>query len=152
MTPQRKRQAKRVREAAPSYPPDPARRLLLDTNAWIWWYSNDRRLGSQSRLAIQSARQVYFSVVSAWEIAIKVQRGKLELTRGVDVSSEIAADGFIPLAVELGHAVGVSLLPAIHRDPFDRMIVSQAIGESLTIVTADAAIARYPVPVIDARS
>ncbi len=148
----RKSPAKRVRETAPAYAPDPARKLLLDTNAWIWWYSKDRRLGPRSHLAIQSAQQVYFSAVSAWEITIKSQRGKLELASGIDLSADISADGFLPLAIGLEHALGVALLPSIHRDPFDRLLVAQAIAEGLTIVTSDAAIARYPVSVLDART
>ena len=152
MSRQRKRPAKRVRETAPAYAPDPARKLLLDTNAWIWWYSKDRRLGPQSHLAIQSAQEVYFSAVSAWEITIKLERRKLELAPGIDLSAEVSADGFVPLAIDLEHALGVALLPSLHRDPFDRLLVAQAIAEDLTIVTSDAAIARYPVRVLDART
>src|SRR5687767_1791292 len=122
----RKNPAKRVRETAPTYAPEPARMLLLDTNAWIWWYSKDRRLGPRSQLAIQSAQQVYFSAVSAWEITIKLQRGKLELARGIDLSAEVSADGFLPLAIDVEHALGVALLPSLHRDPFDRLLVAQA--------------------------
>lgn len=151
MSRQRKKRPQRVRETSPAYSVDPERKLLLDTNAWIWWYTNDRRLGPRSRLAIQSAQQVYFSVVSAWEITIKTQRGKLELAPGVDLSVEIAADGFVPMPIDLDHVLGIALLPSIHRDPFDRLLVSQAIVEALTIVSADDAIVRYPVSVLDAR-
>lgn len=152
MTRSPKKAPRRVREAAPAYRPEPAQRLLLDTNAWIWWKASDRKLGARARRAIQSAAQVYVSVATVWEMSIKAARGKLRLPPNVDVSAEIAVDGFAPLSIGVDHAARAGSLPLFHSDPFDRMLVAQANVEELTIVTSDAAIARYPVPVLDARS
>ena len=126
------------------------RRLLLDTHVWLWWQADDPRLGPAARRNIHSAAEVRFSAASAWEIAIKSALGKLRLPRGADIDAELARDGFVPLAVEIAHADGVRALPALHRDPFDRLLVAQALAEGLTLVTADAALARYDVPVVDA--
>ena len=144
----RKRPApSRVREA-----PTPAsRRLLLDTHVWLWWQADDSRLGRAARKAIASAPEVRLSVVSAWEIAIKRSLGKLTLPRGFDIAGEIERDGFAPLAIEMEHAAGVLSLPALHRDPFDRMLISQALAEGLTLVTADPQLEGYGVGVMNAR-
>ena len=142
---------KRVREAAPAYRPEPAQRLLLDTSAWIWWKASDRKLGAGARQAIQSATQVYVSAATVWEMSIKAARGKLRLPTNVDFATEIAADGFASLSMDVDHATRAGSLPPFHSDPFDRMLVAQANAEGLTIVTSDAAIARYSVPVLDAR-
>src|SRR5947209_2262693 len=145
----RKRRAAstRVREA----PPPLSRRLLLDTHVWLWWQADDARLGRGARKAIASAPEVRFSVVSAWEIAIKSSLGKLALPRGFDVAEEVERDGFLPLAVEMEHAAGVLRLPSRHRDPFDRMLISQAIAEGLTLVTGDPQLDSYGVGLLDAR-
>jgi PIN domain nuclease of toxin-antitoxin system len=94
---------------------------------------------------------VRLSVVSAWEIAIKRSLGKLTLPRGFDITGEIDRDGFAPLAIEMEHAAGVLSLPALHRDPFDRMLISQALAEGLTLVTADPQLEGYGVGVMNAR-
>jgi PIN domain nuclease of toxin-antitoxin system len=124
--------------------------LLLDTHVWLWWQLDDRRLGAKARTAIASAAEVRLSAASVWEMAIKSAIGKLALPRGADIADELERDGFIPLAVEVEHADGVRALPALHRDPFDRLLVSQAIAEGLTLVTADAQLAGYGVTLVDA--
>lgn len=135
----------RVSEAKPA----PAR-LLLDTRVWLWWQTADRRLGPATREAIAAAVEVRFSVASAWEIAIKVSLGKLTLPPRADIAAELARDGFDVLAIELSHAAAVTELPRHHPDPFDRMLVAQARVEDLTLVTADAALARYGVSIMRA--
>lgn len=147
MTPRRAPRGRAVREGAAH--PEP-RRLLLDTHVWLWWQAGDRRLGAEAVRAIGQAAEVRFSAVSAWEVAIKSAIGKLVLPSGADVAAELERDGFQTLAVELAHAEALRGLPPLHRDPFDRMLVAQALVEGLTLVTADPALARYGVPTVDA--
>lgn len=103
-----------------------------------------------ARSAIASAIEVRFSAASAWEVAIKLSLGKLTLPRDADIEVELARDGFEPLAIEISHAAAVSRLPMHHRDPFDRMLIAQAMVEDLTLVTSDVALARYGVPILRA--
>lgn len=91
------------------------------------------------------------SVVSAWEIAIKISLGTLSLPRGFDVAEEIARDGFAPLSIDMEHAAGVLRLPVLHRDPFDRMLISQALADGLTLVTADLQLEGYGMGWMNAR-
>lgn len=122
-------------------------RLLLDTHVLIWW-DEGARLSARARAAIETADQVYVSAVSGWEIAIKTALGKLRPSRTV---AEAAADsGFEELPLRLRHTEILASLPPLHRDPFDRMLVAQALAERLTIVTRDPAIAAYDAPVVRA--
>jgi len=124
---------------------------LLDTHAWLWWYVGDRRLGREARALIKHSDDVRFSLASAWEIAIKRSTGKLPVKGELLLEQELERDGFTPLPITLAHTDEVRMLPPLHRDPFDRMLVAQARVEGLTIISADDAIARYGVAVIDAR-
>lgn len=128
--------------------------LLLDTQAFLWWIDDDRRLGANTREALKDAgTEVVFSVVSAWEIAIKVGLGRLQAPTDLAsfLSDQVILNGFRTLPIELAHAIRVRHLDDHHRDPFDRLLVAQAIVEDLTLVTSDAVICRYPVTVLDAR-
>lgn len=121
-------------------------RLLLDTHAFLWWIGDDPRLPDRARSAIgNGANEVFFSVVSAWEIAIKTGLGRVEVPQSLEdfVTEQVRVNGFEVLPVHLRHALAVSSLPALHRDPFDRMLVAQGMQEGLTLVTGDAEIARY---------
>jgi PIN domain nuclease of toxin-antitoxin system len=122
-------------------------RLLLDTHTLLWWISDDNQLGTRARTAIQGAGSVCVSVATTWEIGIKWALGKLELDVALD---QLVGDEFELVSISNTHAIAASQLPLIHRDPFDRMIVAQAITESRTIVTADALIPRYDVRVLNA--
>jgi PIN domain nuclease of toxin-antitoxin system len=122
-------------------------RLLLDTHVLIWW-DEGARLAAGARDAIRDAEQVYVSAVSGWEIAIKTALGRLAPLRTVE--DAIADSGFEELPVRLRHAHGLARLPLHHRDPFDRMLVAQAIVDGLTIVTRDAAFASYDAEVLRA--
>ncbi len=125
-------------------------RLLLDTHVWLWWQANDRRLGPRARDVIRDASEVRFSAASAWEIAIKTGLGKLRLPPDADIDGELKRVGFAALPVTVGHAALVRTLPPLHRDPFDRMLVAQALAEGLTLVTADTALQPYGIAVVDA--
>jgi PIN domain nuclease of toxin-antitoxin system len=122
--------------------------LLLDTEALIWWDANDPRLGGKARSAIQDAPEVYVSAASAWEIAIKTVLGKLRTSRRL--AKAVEDGGFLELPVSFAHAEGVQKLPKHHSDPFDRLIISTARAEQLTVVTSDAKFRSYEVEVIDA--
>lgn len=126
------------------------KRLLLDTEALIWWDTNERRLGGNTRAAIQNADDVFVSAASVWEIMIKTALGKLRATRRA--ADAVADAGFRELPITFEHAEAVGKLPAHHRDPFDRLILAVAIVESFTIVSSDQQFARYGLPLIDART
>jgi PIN domain nuclease of toxin-antitoxin system len=126
------------------------KRLLLDTEALIWWDSNDPKLGGNARAAIQNADAVYVSAASAWEIAIKVTLGKLHTSRRP--AQAVIEGGFNELPISFEHAEGVGTLAPHHSDPFDRLIIAAARAEHLTIVTSDGMFTRYDVQLIDARA
>jgi PIN domain nuclease of toxin-antitoxin system len=115
--------------------------LLLDTHAFLWWRTASPRLGAEAREAIAQADAVYVSAASAWEAAIKQALGRLELPDRFEAGVE--ASGFEKLAVTFAHAERAGALPPHHRDPFDRMLVAQALEERLTIVTHDTRLEPY---------
>lgn len=125
------------------------KRLLLDTEAFIWWDANDRRLGARARAAIQEAPEVFVSAASAWEIAVKVALKKLRTTRRpLDALRDAS---FRELPVTFQHAEALDTLPPHHADPFDRLILATAVAEALTIVTSDRLFNLYGLPLLDAR-
>jgi PIN domain nuclease of toxin-antitoxin system len=123
-------------------------KLLLDTHAVVWFLEGSDKLRSEARGAIETADRVYVSSATIWEMSVKVARGRLVAPS--DFPDRLLDQGMLQLALEWEHARVAGGLPLHHRDPFDRMLVAQAIVERLTIVTRDEAIARYPVPVIAA--
>lgn len=125
------------------------KRLLLDTEALIWWDADDPKLGSEARAAIKDAAEVWVSAASAWEIVIKEALGKLRTSRRT--GHAVAEGGFHALPVSFEHAEAVRTLPAHHTDPFDRLIIAAAQVEGCTIVTSDEKFRLYPVPLVDAR-
>jgi PIN domain nuclease of toxin-antitoxin system len=125
------------------------KRLLLDTEAFIWWDADDPRLGPRARASVRDADEVYVSAASAWEIAIKQSLGKLQTTR--DPSRAAADGGFVALPISFQHAAAIRDLASHHRDPFDRLIIAAARVEGLAIVTSDDQFGPYGVPLLDAR-
>lgn len=121
-------------------------RLLLDTHVLIWW---DAGLGLPSAIveAIRDADQVYVSAVTGWEIAIKTSLGRMATSRRVE--DAVADSGFEELPVRLRHAHRLEALPWHHRDPFDRMLVAQALDEGLTLVSKDDGLRAYDVRLMD---
>jgi PIN domain nuclease of toxin-antitoxin system len=124
--------------------------LLLDTHVFLWLLAEPERLGTHLRYVEDPANGLLLSAASSWEIAIKVRLGRLALPDDPRryVPDRMRAVGAEPLDVEHAHALAVAELPPLHRDPFDRMLVAQARHLRLTIVTADADLARYDVPTI----
>ena len=126
-------------------------RALLDTHAFLWWNADDPRLSQTVRDVIADGHnELYLSVASAWEIAIKAARGSLILPEPpeVYVPSRLQLHRILPLPIQLRHALHVFDLPTIHRDPFDRLLIAQSRLEELPIMTTDPDIARYDVSVI----
>ena len=123
-------------------------RLLLDTCTFLWVVGGAKELSSRAREALADpANEVFLSAASAWEIAIKHRLGKLPLPAAPDefVPTQRTAHGIEPLAVEEESALHVAKLPDLHRDPFDRMIVAQALVGGLLVLTPDDPIRQYPV-------
>jgi PIN domain nuclease of toxin-antitoxin system len=117
-------------------------KLLLDTQILLWVMRDARELSAAARDFIERADDVYVSSVSLWESAIKAAMGKLPLAPQALEAGALRA-GFIPLPVTWAHALAVDALPMLHRDPFDRMLVAQAVSEPLQLLTHDAKLARY---------
>jgi PIN domain nuclease of toxin-antitoxin system len=123
-------------------------RLLVDTHAFLWFAAGDPRLTSRARRRIEdAANDRFLSVASVWEMAIKLSLGKLTLAISLDTLIEEGAvnNGFSLVDVRREHAVAVTHLPFHHRDPFDRLLVTQAMTDKMTIVSNDAELDAYPI-------
>lgn len=121
-------------------------RLLLDTNALLWWLEGSRRLSRAAVDAIDDvANEVHVSAASAWEISTMARLGKLRFTGSL--AARLEKFDVRPLAVTVEHGWVAGTLPPVHRDPFDRILVAQAQLEELVVVTADPVFARYGVAV-----
>ncbi len=121
-------------------------RLLIDTHALIWWWTDDPRLSQVARDAIaDEANEIFVSAASAWEVATKHRLGKLaDVPEAARRFAELVdADGFVPLAIDQRHALRAGSWPTEHRDPFDRMLAAQAEQENLTLISRDEAIAAF---------
>lgn len=125
-------------------------RALLDTHTFLWWNLNAPELSDAVHDFIADGRnQIYFSAASAWEIAIKSAKGRLELpdTPAHYVTQRLAQHNFTPLPIQLSHTLAVYDLPDIHQDPFDRLLIVQSQLEGLLLLSADQAVAKYEVNV-----
>jgi PIN domain nuclease of toxin-antitoxin system len=124
-------------------------KVLLDTHLLLWAAVTPRRLTSTAReLLADPTNQLFFSVVSIWEVAIKrgLDRADFDVDPRV-LRREGLENGYSELLVNSDHAVAIELLPRIHKDPFDRLLIAQAAVEGIILATADAVVARYPAPV-----
>jgi PIN domain nuclease of toxin-antitoxin system len=117
-------------------------RLLLDTHILLWLMNGEARLAANARALIDGADEAYFSSASIWEIAIKAQMGKIA-TDPAELVELTAKAGLLSLLVSNRHAVASGKLPLLHRDPFDRLLVAQAISEPMRLLTADAQLTAY---------
>lgn len=123
-------------------------RLLLDTHALIWWVSSSEQLPKPVLDFLEDAENhLFLSVASIWEIQIKCQNGKLELGKPLAqlISNQQASNGLTVLLVEPSHVYALQNLPDVHRDPFDRIMIAQAIVEDLAFVSGDRVLSGYPV-------
>ena len=121
--------------------------ILLDTHAAKWFLDGDKRLSKPAMEAIYDpGNSIYISIVSVWEVAIKLSIGKLQVNGGINQIIEAVDDnGFLLLDISLEHITELVKLPFIHRDPFDRMLIAQAKAEDMAIMTADANITEYDI-------
>ncbi len=121
-------------------------RLLLDTHVFLWAHTDRARLGRRLAQMQDRANELLVSAVVGWEIAIKHALGRMPLPEppASYVPDRMRAIGACPVPVTLDHALGVASLPPLHRDPFDRLLVAQALQLDATLVTADAVLAGYP--------
>lgn len=118
-------------------------KLLLDTHALLWWLADDPRIGARARALIADpANEVLVSVVSLWEIVVKLRLGKLQADFA-EIALAVQEDGFGPLGIGLSHLLTLQGLPAHHRDPFDHLLMAQAITEGATFVSDDRNVPRY---------
>ena len=117
-------------------------RVLLDTHIFIWVVTDNRRLGAAARTQLSQAAEIWVSAASIWEIAIKARIGKIKGDPAA-FSAAIAGSGFRELPVTSRHAASVAALPALHSDPFDRLLIAQSLAEPLRLLTADSALAAY---------
>jgi len=121
--------------------------LLLDTHAFLWWLDGDPNLTPHARAAIGTDSQVHVSGATAWEISTKARIGKLPnaLDVAADIAGCIALEGFQPLAVSVEHGQRAGALPGPIKDPFDRMLIAQAMLEDLHLVSIERAFDAYGV-------
>ena len=130
-------------------------KLLLDTQCFLWWFAEPERVNPTAiEQIVAEDNELFFSVASAWEIAIKVGIGKLPLPEPVDsyIGSRMRLLGAKYLDILFPHACKVATLPLLHRDPFDRILVSQAQIEQMTLVTADEILAQYGIDLLWAKA
>lgn len=121
-------------------------RLLLDTHAFLWWVEDAADLSRRARRVIADpGNECWLSLASCWEMAIKLSLGKLALRSALDrfVPEQLAANHFRLLEIDFDDVARVVSLPFHHRDPFDRLLASQALGRELRIVSADRVFAKY---------
>ncbi|HTR65746.1 MAG TPA: type II toxin-antitoxin system VapC family toxin [Terriglobales bacterium] len=126
-------------------------KYLLDTIVWFWSVSSFERIGMAGREILGNGREeVYLSAVTGLEVSIKMRLGKMRLMAppAECIPAFMAKQGLRPLMVTHSHAVKVYDLPLIHRDPFDRLIIAQAMAEGMCVLTADRVFEKYPVDVL----
>lgn len=124
------------------------KKLLLDTHTFIWWVENSPRLSDNALELIQNIEnECFLSLVSTWEMAIKVSIGKLKFTCPVQeyVPQHLTANQFRQLDISFRHVIGVESLEFHHRDPFDRLLAAQAVEDKMILVSADRIFDRYKV-------
>jgi PIN domain nuclease of toxin-antitoxin system len=123
-------------------------KFLLDTHFLIWISIDDRRISRRARTVLNDqANELVFSSASLWEIAIKRTRRADFGYDPREFRRQLILNGYEELPVHGPHVVSIDALPPIHKDPFDRLLIAQAMVEGITLLTADAMIARYPGPI-----
>ena len=120
-------------------------KLLLDTHALLWWLSDDPRLGSRARALIEDpSNDILASVVSLWEVVVKTRIGKMRADVKT-VADAVQREGFVLLDISVAHLVALAALPVHHRDPFDHLLMAQAIAEEATFISGDQNVSSYPI-------
>jgi PIN domain nuclease of toxin-antitoxin system len=124
-------------------------KLLLDTHLLLWAAGEPDKLPDEARALIEDTSvELWFSAASIWEIAIKHSLGRADFRADPRVLRRaLVENGYVELPITGAHAAANDLLPPLHKDPFDRMLIAQAIAESVTLLTSDALVAQYPGPI-----
>lgn len=117
-------------------------RILIDTHIYLWWLEDSPSLSSTARKTIENAETVYVSSASLWEAFIKISLGRLDVIPE-DLVTGIRESGFVELPITSAHTFSILQLGNYHKDPFDRMLVAQAICEPLHLLTSDSILAQY---------
>ena len=126
-------------------------RALIDTSTFLWFISDSDKLSDNARQFIANLEnEIFISVASLWEIAIKTSLGKLELLLPFNqlIPEQLEQNAITVLPIEVHHLSGVIGLPFHHRDPFDRLIIAQGLAEQFPVITKDAAFGQYPVQLL----
>ena len=123
---------------------------LLDTHVAIWYFTGDTLLSpTANQIICDGVNRVYMSIISAWELAIKISIGKLRFPgNAAGLIQAVQKDEITILPIKSTHLTALETLPMLHRDPFDRLLVATAIDEQMTLISADKNIAQYDVPLI----
>ncbi|MBF0103282.1 MAG: type II toxin-antitoxin system VapC family toxin [Desulfobacterales bacterium] len=124
--------------------------LLLDTHAFMWFVNGDQMLGDGARKSIENiGNQNFISVASLWEIAIKINIGKLSLSKPYHyIKQQIEENHIELLPINFSHTLQLVNLPLYHRDPFDRLIIAQAMTENMVVITKDENFKNYPIQIV----
>jgi PIN domain nuclease of toxin-antitoxin system len=122
-------------------------KLLLDTHTFLWFIDDNPQLSQKAKALLEADNELLLSIASLWEIAIKLSLGKLtvEIPTEVLMTQQLTRNDIDVLPITVAHLVQVSTLPLHHRDPFDRLLIAQAIVEQIPIVSVDPAFDAYPV-------
>ncbi len=126
-------------------------KFLLDTHVFLWWITESPKLSPRATEIISDGEnEIYISAASGWEIAIKAKLGRLDMPEHPEdyIPEQIRRNGFLVLPISMDHALFVFNLPDYHKDPFDRLLISQGLLEGLPILSADAEIGRYNLQVV----
>jgi PIN domain nuclease of toxin-antitoxin system len=123
---------------------------LVDTQSFIWFVEDDAKLPARIRILMENAdSQLIISIASLWEMTIKMSLGKLVLSGDIEVMlDKVIANGFTILPIEPKHLIILSTLDFIHRDPFDRIIISQSISDGIPIISSDDIFRQYPIGLV----
>ncbi len=126
-------------------------KILLDTHAFLWWLGDDGRLGMAARQLIEDpGHDILISVASLWEIVVKVRIGKLAVDVA-EVTGAVILEGFIGIGITSDHLLALARLPVLHRDPFDHLLIAQAIAEDAVFISDDRNACNYSVRVVTCR-
>ena len=122
-------------------------KILLDTHAFLWFIDDSPALSARSKSLMEAENELFLSVSSLWEIAVKLRLGKLTVAMPTEslMTEQLTANNIEILPISVPQLIQVSTLPLHHRDPFDRLIIAQAIVEQMPVVSADPAFDAYPV-------
>ena len=128
------------------------KKFLIDTQIFLWIFIEPRRFKPEAKSFVEDTEnnEFYLSYVSSWEVSIKYGIGKLKLPKSPEelIPELIFLSDYLHLPITLNHVFGVHSLPPIHRDPFDRLLVSQAKSEGMTLLTADRELIKYDIPTL----